>query len=93
MIPHAFPIAVQHAESQVHMHEGRHRDPDPCLPLCWLANFLAQRGPGLRAGQAVITGSYAGVLELPLAEEVRIRFGDLGELHVTFAEIRKRGAE
>src|SRR5207237_7096780 len=56
----------------------------PLRPLVWLANFLACRGDGLGAGQIVTTGSCAGVLELPLATPLDIRFGDLGTLSVQF---------
>ena len=38
----------------------------------------------IEPGQIVTTGSYAGVLELPLATPLDIRFGDLGTLSVQF---------
>jgi 2-keto-4-pentenoate hydratase len=63
---------------------GRHPDKGVLAPIVWLANFLRVRGLGLFAGQAVITGSYAGVLELPVGPELRIRFGDLGTLSLIF---------
>jgi 2-keto-4-pentenoate hydratase len=66
-------------------HEGRHPDGDPLMALCWLGNFLAERGSGLTAGQVVITGSYAGVLDLPIGTELRIGFGDLGAMSVEFS--------
>jgi 2-keto-4-pentenoate hydratase len=51
----------------------------------WLANFLRERGLGLQAGQAVITGSYAGVLELPRGRQLHIGFGALGTLSIRFS--------
>ena len=48
------------------------------------ADVRASRGEGLEAGQIVTLGSYAGVLELPLATPLDIRFGDLGTLSVQF---------
>ncbi|TCG03545.1 2-keto-4-pentenoate hydratase [Paraburkholderia steynii] len=63
---------------------GRHPDRSVLAPIVWFANFLRVRGPGLHAGQAVITGSYAGVLELPIGCELHIGFGDLGTLPLTF---------
>lgn len=63
---------------------GRHPDRGVLAPIVWLANFLRVRGLGLYAGQAVITGSYAGVLELPVGCELRIGFGELGTLSLTF---------
>ena len=65
-------------------YNGRHPNGRPRAPIYWLAEFLRGRGMGLRAGDLVITGSYAGVLSAPLEEPVRIQFGDLGELGVAF---------
>lgn len=62
---------------------GQHPDPLPRLPLYWLTEHLRGTGQGLRAGQAVITGSYAGTFGLPVGQAVRVRFGALGELQVT----------
>ncbi|WP_250508361.1 MULTISPECIES: 2-keto-4-pentenoate hydratase [unclassified Caballeronia] len=64
--------------------KGCHPDRGALAPIVWLANFLRVRGLGLRAGQAVITGSYAGVLELPVGRELQIGFGNLGTLPITF---------
>ncbi|MEO8135174.1 MAG: 2-keto-4-pentenoate hydratase [Betaproteobacteria bacterium] len=64
--------------------QGRHPDGHPLRPLVWLANFLAARGTGLHAGQIVTTGSYAGMIDVPLATPLRIEFGDLGEIEVEF---------
>ncbi len=61
---------------------GQHPDPLPRLPLYWLANHLCAQGPGLRAGQVVITGSYAGTFGVPVERDVSLRFGELGVLSV-----------
>jgi 2-keto-4-pentenoate hydratase len=63
-------------------HDGRHGDGHPLRPLCWLANFLAARDEGLRAGQVVTTGSYAGAIEVPLGQPLSVAFGDLGAVLV-----------
>jgi 2-keto-4-pentenoate hydratase len=62
--------------------DGRHPDGDPILPLHWLANTLRERGEGLERGQVVITGSYAGVIEVPADAQLRIEFGELGSIAV-----------
>jgi 2-keto-4-pentenoate hydratase len=67
-------------------HAGQHPNAEPRAPLYWLAEFLRSRGQGLQAGEAVITGSYAGALALPLSEAIAIQFGDLGTLSVCFGE-------
>jgi hypothetical protein len=74
-------------------HDGRHPDGAPCAPLIWLANHLRTQGVGLRAGQAVITGSYAGSFELPLDHTLSIDYAEaqalggdeLGRMVVRFA--------
>jgi len=47
-------------------------------------NFLSAQGIGLTQGQYVITGSYAGVLDLPLAQVCDFEYGALGQFAVTF---------
>ena len=68
--------------------DGRHPNPAPREPLHWLAEFLRQRGQGLRAGQAVITGSYAGSFWLPAGVPISLDYADaagsLGTLVVQF---------
>lgn len=65
--------------------DGKHPNGNPRAPLHWLAEFLRGRGQGLQAGQAVITGSYAGSFALPVGQDLAIRFGELGRLQVRFA--------
>jgi len=82
-----FPISLTCAgEAPVHL-DGRHPDFNVLAPIVWLANFLRERGLGLQAGQAVITGSYAGVLDLPLGRQLHIGFGALGTLPIRFAHL------
>lgn len=50
---------------------------DPRIAFAWLANELSALGIGLRAGQAVITGT--SVVPMPIAAGVRVR-ADLGVL-------------
>ncbi len=64
--------------------KGRHPNLSPRAPLYWLAEFLRSTGQGLQAGQAIITGSYAGCIALPLAQELTLRYGDLGTLSTSF---------
>src|SRR3989442_3912211 len=77
-----FPIGIE--GPVLYRREGRHPDGHPLRPLVWLANFLAGRPEigGLKTGEIVTTGSYAGALEVPVATPLRIAFGDLGEISV-----------
>jgi 2-keto-4-pentenoate hydratase len=79
-----FPIAIEGPAGALHRREGRHPDGHPMRPLVWLAGFLATRPEtgGLKAGEIVTTGSYAGALDVPVATPLSVKFGDLGEITV-----------
>ena len=79
----SFPVAVSGSGRTLSTHDGRHGDGHPLRPLVWLANFLAARDEGLRAGQIVTTGSYAGAIEVPLDVPLVVTFGDLGAVATT----------
>ena len=80
----AFEVTIRSSRGVLSTHHGHHGDSHPLNPLYWLANFLAHRGEGLRAGQFVTTGSYAGALEVPIGEPLTVVFGHLGEVSVEF---------
>jgi 2-keto-4-pentenoate hydratase len=80
-----FALGVRTASGPLYAGEGKHPDGHPLLPLYWLANYLAARGDHLRSGQIVTTGSYAGVLEVPLTTPLTFTYGELGEFTVSFA--------
>ncbi len=82
-----FPIAIDAGGKALHKVQGKHPDGHPMKPLVWLANYLAGTSKGLAAGQIVTTGSYCGVVDVPLDAPLRIRFGDLGTLSVEFSAI------
>lgn len=59
---------------------GQHPHQFPQRPLFWLVNFLRQRGIDVKAGQVVITGSYAGVMEVQPNVEFSLQYGELGSV-------------
>lgn len=63
---------------------GEHPNLAPRLPIYWLVNFLASRGLGLEQGQIIITGSYAGIFEVPLNTSVTIDYEHLGNININF---------
>ncbi|MBW8722984.1 MAG: fumarylacetoacetate hydrolase family protein [Polaromonas sp.] len=80
----AFELNWQVAGAPAQNAPARHPDGHPRAPLYWLANFLRERGMGLQAGQAVITGSYAGVLTLPMGKCTRFDYAGLARFEVEF---------
>ena len=64
--------------------DGKHPDGHPLRPLVWIADFLAKRGVGLSAGQIVTTGSYCGMVDVPLDTPLTVQFGTLGVIDVEF---------
>jgi 2-keto-4-pentenoate hydratase len=78
----SFPITIRTQTAALSTHDGRHGDGHPLRPLYWLANFLAGRNEGLRAGQVVTTGSYAGAIEVPIDTPLTVTFGTLGKVEI-----------
>jgi 2-keto-4-pentenoate hydratase len=64
---------------------GKHPNQAPRLPIYWLVNFLSAHQIDLAAGQMIITGSYAGVLEFPFDTPVQLHFGNLGQIDLVFS--------
>lgn len=77
-------IQIECSNGETSEHLGKHPNFQPRAPLYWLVEFLRARGQGIEAGQAVITGSYAGVLEVPLNTRVRLNYAGLGSVEVSF---------
>lgn len=80
----AFDVSWQAGDEARQTVQGKHPNGDPRAPLRWLANFLRERGLGLKAGQVVITGSYAGVLTVPAGKTLRFEYAGLARFDVEF---------
>ena len=83
----AIPLTIERTDGSapqtLSTHAGKHPDGHPLKPLYWLANYQRERG-GLKAGQIVTTGSYAGAIDVPLDVPLKITFGELGAMEVAF---------
>jgi 2-keto-4-pentenoate hydratase len=88
-IPSELDITLSDATAELVNIKGRHPDGNPLLPIVWLANFLSTQGIGLQAGQVIITGSYAGVLDVPVNQPLHVRFGEAGSLSVHFSTLEE----
>jgi len=53
---------------------------DPCATLAWLANHLAERGRGLKAGMVVITGSLIPTVSIAAGQRAVFTVDGLGEI-------------
>ncbi|MDP5144839.1 hypothetical protein ORI98_00060 [Shewanella sp. ULN5] len=80
-------ISVSH-QGETRIFDGTH----PCqysqAPIYWLINYLTAKGVSLKKGQAIITGSYCGVVKVPMATKVDINYQGLGEIRVLFEQKR-----
>ncbi|SIT03084.1 2-keto-4-pentenoate hydratase [Achromobacter sp. MFA1 R4] len=83
--PGSMTITLTVDGAEVEQHAGIHPNDHPKAGLYWLANFLREQGLGLAAGQHVITGSYAGFLDVPAHRDIELAYGDLGVLRVRFS--------
>jgi len=64
--------------------DGKHPAVYPQLPLFWMVNYLSQKGIDIKAGQVVITSSYAGVIEVAPEINFTLQYEKLGEIGLRF---------
>ncbi|RVU33589.1 hydratase [Rheinheimera riviphila] len=79
-----FALQLTFNDGRVQNFNAVHPNQQPRAGLYWLVNFLSANNIALLAGQAVITGSYAGVLDLPFGEDMRFQYGDWGQFRLRF---------
>lgn len=59
---------------------GEGKAEDPCATLAWLANHVAERGRGLKAGMVVITGSLIVTVSIASGQRAVFTVDGLGEV-------------
>ena len=57
---------------------------DPVRPLAWMIDHAVRHRGGLRAGQAITTGSWTGLLYFPPGSHARGEFVGLGAVEASF---------
>ncbi len=62
--------------------EGKHPSGHPMKSFAWLVNYLSARGVTMKAGEVVTTGSYAGVVEVPIGEPITVVLSDFGTIEI-----------
>lgn len=80
----SFELTLTSAGQPPAHYTARHPNDNPRAPLPWLVNFLRAQGVPLQAGLVLITGSFAGVLELPFGQDILWQFGDEPAFQLSF---------
>jgi len=62
-----------------------HPSGHPLTSFTWLAHYLNGRGEGLKAGEIVTTGSYAGIVDVPAGERLRVELEGIGVIETVLA--------
>jgi 2-keto-4-pentenoate hydratase len=57
---------------------------DPVRPLAWMIDHAVRRRGGIRAGQAITTGSWTGLRYYPAGTRARGEFAGLGSVEASF---------
>lgn len=64
--------------------DGKHPNERAIDGVLWFVNFMSKRGVTLKAGAAIITGSFKGIVPMAFDVETTIAYEGLGEYKVTF---------
>jgi 2-keto-4-pentenoate hydratase len=75
-------VTIQTPDATLFDKERPHPSGHPMKAFTWLVHFLNSRGQGLKAGEIVTTGSYAGIVEAPLGVPIQVKLDGLGSLEV-----------
>jgi 2-keto-4-pentenoate hydratase len=79
-----FILTIQYSDGRLETKVAKHPSGNPRAGIYWLVNFLSTHGIGMCEGQHIITGSYAGVLKLPMHQAITLSYGELGTFLIRF---------
>ncbi len=65
---------------------GKHPNTLPQTPIYWFINYMTRRGVDFQANEAIITGSYCGIVEVEFDKPTTITYEGIGEYTVEFKE-------
>jgi 2-keto-4-pentenoate hydratase len=77
-------ITATHGD-KVQTFDGTHPNTMPLRPIYWLINEMTQRGVTFKEGEAMITGSYCGIVEFEFDQPTTVNYQGIGEYTVTFS--------
>jgi 2-keto-4-pentenoate hydratase len=75
-------VTIRTAADVLFDKESGHPSGHPMKGFTWLVHFINSRGQGLKAGEIVTTGSYAGIVEAPLGVSIQVKLNSLGSLEL-----------
>jgi len=78
-----FETKAENGDAETTQYDGKHPNLSAHKAVYWLINFMRERGVSFKKGQAIITGSYAGAIEVPV-DTMGITYENLGQYQVTF---------
>ena len=76
-------ITVTQGE-QTQAFAGKHPNASAHGPVYWLINYMTRRGVNFQAGEAIITGSFCGIVEVEFDKVTTVNYDGLGEYQVSF---------
>lgn len=77
-VPLSLKVRARDGKHTEHTSRGGHPLGDPLTALLWLVNDRAQHRGGVRAGEPITTGSYAGLRYAKRGAQVLVEFAGLG---------------
>ncbi|MGJ8693314.1 MAG: fumarylacetoacetate hydrolase family protein [Thalassotalea sp.] len=81
----AATIAIKVSQNnEEKVHDGIHPNGLPYKPLHWLIDYMSKRGVSFTKGQAIITGSYAGIIDVNFDDPCTIEYQGLGHYTISF---------
>ncbi len=63
---------------------GKHPNASTHSPVYWLINYMTRRGVNFQAGEAIITGSFCGIVEVEFDKPTTVNYDGLGQYQVSF---------
>lgn len=80
-----FIVSISQEEHE-HSFDGKHPNSSAQAPIYWLINYMTRRGTTFFKGEAIITGSYCGIVELDFDIPTSVKYEGVGEYQVTFSK-------
>lgn len=84
----AMLISIQQGDSKQEF-AGKHPNPTAIAPLYWFINYASARGISFTKGQAFITGSFCGIVDLDFDSSCVISYEGLSSYELVFNALQE----